>query len=174
MNTLMNMDTNIKLLGEILSHSFSGFNSSLDMDRLSFYIKDLKRKGVEIQLETGLKEDCKYLFKTVVLNLEDYLGLKGEHIDFSRIYTFLDEEKNKSIKAGHYESAGIINHVCKRLLEIEKGGRGLEEIAELFQLLPPYKLMKYDINAFGDKIRLTVITGFQPYLKSLREVLGVL
>ncbi len=172
MNTLMNRETNIKLLSEILSHSFSGFNSSLDMNRLSFYIKDLRKEGVEIQLETDLREDHKYSFKTVVLNLEDYLGLKGERIDFIRINSFLEEEKAKSIKAGHYESASIINHVYKRILEIEKSEKGKEEIAELFQLLPPYKLMKYNIKESGDSILLTVITGFEPYIKSLREVLG--
>lgn len=171
MNTLMNIGTNIKLLGEILSHSFSGFNSSLDLDRLSVFIKELLSKGVEIQLETELKEDHKYFFKTVVLNLEDYLGLNKERVDFSRIYTYLNEEKDKSIKAGHYESASIINHVYKRILEIESSEKGMEEIAELFQLLPPYKLMKYDIKEKIDKISLTVITSFEPYLKSLREVL---
>ncbi|MCW3786853.1 hypothetical protein [Plebeiibacterium sediminum] len=171
MNTLMNIGTNIKLLGEILSHSFSGFNSSLDLDRLSVFIKELLSKRVEIQLETELKEDHKYFFKTVVLNLEDYLGLNNERVDFSRIYTYLNQEKDKSIKAGHYESASIINHVYKRILEIESSEKGMEEIAELFQLLPPYKLMKYDIKEKADKITLTVITSFEPYLKSLREVL---
>lgn len=169
----MNKETNIKLLGEILSHSFSGFNSSLDMDRLSFYIKDMKTKGVEIQLKTVLDNETRYIFKTAVLNLEDYLGLKNVQVDFSMIYTFLEEEKHKSVNAGHYESASIINHVYKRILEIEKSDKGYEEIAELFQLLPPYKLMKYDIKEIGDKILLTVITGFEPYLNSLRGVLGV-
>ncbi len=168
----MDTNTNIKLLGEILSHSFSGFNSTLDCDRLSVFSKSLKTNGQYIMLQTRLLEDVKYAFKTVVLNLEDYLGYNKEKIDYSLLYSFLDEEKNKALKTGSFENATIISYVKKRIFEIEKSEKGTNEIVELFQLLPPYKLMKYDIKENGDNLLLTVVTAFEPYLRSLREMLG--
>ena len=58
-------------------------------------------------------------------------------------------------------------------LKLKKSEKGTNEIVELFQLLPPYKLMKYDIKENGDNLLLTVVTAFEPYLRSLREMLGV-
>ena len=71
-------------------------------------------------LQTRLLEDVKYAFKTVVLNLEDYLGYNKEKIDYSLLYSFLDEEKNKALKTGSFENATIISYVKKRIFEIEK------------------------------------------------------
>ncbi len=169
----MDTNTNIMLLGEILSHSFSGFTYTLDCDRLSVFSKSLKAKGQHIKLETRLLEDVKYAFKTVVLNLEDYLGYNKEKIDYSLLYSFLEEEKMNAIKAGSFENATIISHVKKRIFEIEKSEKGTDEIVDLFQLLPPYKLMKYDIKENGDNLLLTVVTAFEPYLRCLREMLVV-
>ncbi len=167
-NTLTSMQ-----LGDFLCHSFSRFQSNLDTDRLLFFIQNLKKAGFNLQLKTSISANSKYHFKTAVLNLEDYLGYNNAKIDYSLIYNFLEEENSHSLLVNDPETISIVTHIKDRILEIEKKKQGTHEIADLFQLLPPYKLMKYDIKETDKAIIITVLTSFESYLVRLKKVFNI-
>ncbi len=173
MNTQVINTTTHKQLGEYLSLSFSHFNCNLDTDRLLFFILNLKKDGIKVNMETSISNNSKYHFKTAVLNLEDYLGYNNSRIDYTLIYAFLEEERAQSLLANDSETSSIVTHIQNRILQIEKKNQGTHEIADLFQLLPPYKLMKYDIKETEKEITVTVITSFKPYLIRLKKLFNI-
>ncbi len=170
MDTCTEVKTHCSILGEMISSSFSGFNKTSNMDNLKKFVNGLRRKGYDVKLNTILNGGNKHSFKTAVINLEKYLGYSNDRIDYEFIYSYLGEEKNRAIEKGEHDSAAVITHVKKRIFEIEGKGSGKEEIVQLFEMLPPYKLMKYDVNCNGPKIIVTVITPFNAFINGLKDV----
>ncbi len=170
MDTFTEVKTNCFKLGEMISRSFSEFNAQFNLDKLKLYIAELHKKGYDVMLETNVNGENNYSFKTAVINLENYLGYTKEKIDYNFILSFLEDEKERAIKNGESDSAAVISHVKNRIFDIEGNGTGNEEIVQLFQLLPPYKLMKYDIKCKKDKIIVTAITPFDAFLKQLKYI----
>ncbi len=171
MTTILNIENKLTKLHKCLSKSFSEFHSVAMLSSLKAEVQYLKNKGYDINLETKLSPNKKYFFKTTVLDINQYLGFNDNSINLTRIFRFLNEETKKAIEAGDFESVSIVKHIEKQIKKYTTQNEYIPEIIELFQFLPPCKLMKQDLAHQDKTINITIITDFEPYLDEMVKIL---